>query len=107
MAGSLGINAYTIDTEDFEILALGLGGMIGFYPNNGLFGFRVGGYYSPAIVTGLDGENFWEAKARAEFRVFDQARIYLGYRVLQARLEESGKDVTIDKGVHGGINIRF
>jgi YfaZ precursor len=107
MAGSLGVNAYTIDTEDFEILALGLGGMIGFYPNNGLFGFHVGGYYSPAIVTGLDGQNFWEARARADFRFFDQASAYIGYRVLQADLKDGTKDVTIDDGFVGGINIRF
>jgi len=117
MTGSLGVNAYTVDTEDFEILALGLGGMIGFYPNNGFFGFQVGGYYSPAVVTGLDGENFLEAKARADFRIFDQAVLYIGYRVLRADLKngttvdgilvDGTKDVTIDEGFHGGINISF
>ncbi len=107
MTGSLGVNVYAVDTDDFEILALGLGGMVGFYPNNSRFGFHFGGYYAPAFITGLDGENFWEARFRADFKLFDTARIYIGYREMQAKLEESGTEVTIDKGAHGGLEIRF
>lgn len=107
MAGSLGVNAYTVDTEEFEIIALGLGGMIGFYPNNSKFGFHFGGYYSPAFVTGLDGENFWEARFRADFKMFDNARIYVGYREIRAKLEDSGEQETIDKGAHGGLELSF
>jgi len=69
------------------------------------------------VVTGLDGENFLEAKARADFRIFDQAVLYIGYRVLRADLKngttvdgilvDGTKDVTIDEGFHGGINISF
>lgn len=107
MVGSLGVNAYVVDTDDYEILALGLGGMVGFYPNNSRFGFHFGGYYSPDFITGLDGENFWEARMRADFKLFDNARIYVGYREMQAKLEQSNKTETIDKGAHGGLEIRF
>lgn len=110
--GSLGVNAYAVDTDDFEILALALGGIAGFYPNNSRFGFHFGGYYAPAFTTGLDGERFWEARVRADFKLFDRARIYIGYREMRARLESNGLDAngteeTIDKGGHGGIEISF
>jgi hypothetical protein len=107
MVGALGANAYAVDVEDFEILALGLGGRVGFYPNNSRFGFHFGGYYAPAFVTGLDGETFWDARLRADFKLFDQASIYIGYRELRAKLEASGQEITIDKGAHGGIDIKF
>jgi len=105
--GSLGVNVYGIDTDDFEILAMGLGGRAGFYPNNSRFGLHVGGYYAPKFVTGLDGEKFWEANFRADFKLLDNARIYVGYRKLQAKVENRAKEEVIDDGFHGGLEIKF
>jgi YfaZ precursor len=103
----VGGKAYVVSVGDSDIRALGLGGAARVFPGNGPFG--IGGYafYAPNVVTGGDAKNFWEAGAHLDFEVIrDTADIYVGYRKLRAELND-GTHVTVDKGGHVGVRIRF
>ena len=105
--GGLGGKIYFADVANQDVLALGLGGQFRTFPNNGPIGFGGYLYYAPDVVTGMDGEKFWEASVRVEFEMVKKsANIYLGYREMRADLD-NGQDVTIDSGLHAGVKITF
>lgn len=103
----LGGKAYLATVGNDDLLALGLGGQLRVFPNNGIFG--IGGYvfYAPDIVTVMDGKKFWETGVRAEVEIIKKtASLYLGYRKVRADLD-NGAHVVIDKGTHAGVKILF
>ena len=103
----IGGKFYVISIGDEDIHALGLGGQVRVFPNNGPIG--VGGYlfYAPDIVTSGDGKNFWEAGASVDFEVVkNRASVYVGYRKVRAELNND-VHVTIDSGGHAGLRISF
>ena len=103
----VGGKIYVADVSNKDVLALGLGGEVRVFPNNGPFG--IGGflYYAPNIVTTMDGEKFWEWGVRLEFEaVRKSANIYLGYRKVRAELDNNSR-VTVDSGGHVGVRISF
>lgn len=105
--GGLGGKIYLADVAKQDVLALGLGGQLRAFPNNGPIGFSGYLYYAPDIVTAMDAKKFWELGARAEFEaVKKSANIYLGYRKVRADLDD-GRDITVDSGLHAGIKITF
>lgn len=105
--GGLGGKIYLADVANQDVLALGLGGQFRTFPNNGPFGFGGYLYYAPNVVTGMDGERFWEAGARVEFEAVKKtANVYLGYRKMRADLDD-GRNVTVDSGFHAGVKISF
>jgi len=106
--GRVGAMLYGISMgNDVDGAALGLGGQLRIFPNYSRFGFGAHGYYAPQVVAGLDVDQFWEVGVRADFRMLDTARVYLGYRQIKTRLEESRRTITLDDGLHLGIDIRF
>ncbi|MEK7206919.1 MAG: hypothetical protein AAB134_03455 [Pseudomonadota bacterium] len=103
----LGGKTYLASIGNQDLLALGLGGQLRVFPNNGIFG--IGGYvfYAPDIVTVMDGKKFWETGVRAEMEIIKKtASLYLGYRKVRADLD-NGTHVVIDKGAHAGVKILF
>lgn len=105
--GGLGGRLYLADVANQDVLALGLGGAVRSFPNNGPIGLAGYLYYAPDIVTAMDGEKFWEWGARVEFEMVKKtANIYLGYRKMRAELDD-GRDINVDSGLHAGIKITF
>lgn len=93
--------------DDIEVLALGLGGYARFFPQDGMLGFGIAGYYAPEIVTGLDVDRLWDFEARVEFKVFENASFYFGYRQVKARVDDTKFDIKIDDEFNGGVFLRF
>jgi hypothetical protein len=103
----LGGRIYAASVGDNDVLALALGGQFRWFPGDGIFGLGGQLFYAPDIVTGGDSERFWEAGVRLELEVVRQsASIYVGYRKVETRLD-NGPDLTLDKGGHAGVHIRF
>ncbi len=103
----LGGKIYAVSIGNQDVQALGLGGEVRVFPNDGPIG--IGGYafYAPNVVTAGDGKNFWEAGARVEFEVIkNTANVYIGYSKVRTELN-SGPDVTVDSGGHVGMRINF
>ena len=107
LKASFGGKVYYADFNNEEALALGLGGRLSFFPRNLPVGF--GGYifYAPDIVTGLDAERFYDFGLHVEWEIMDTTSIYLGYRKVEMRVENTGRDVTIDDGGNIGLKINF
>ena len=105
--GGLGGRVYAASVGDDDVLALALGGHVGIFPGSGMIGLGLYGYYAPDILTGADAERFWEAGARINFKLFENARLYVGYREIEMRPEDSSKSVEVDDEAHVGIHIRF
>ncbi len=103
----VGGKIYLVSVGSHDVLALGLGGAVTVFPNDGPIG--VGGYafYAPDAVTGGDGEEFWEAGVRLNFTVVQNtANVYIGYGKVRIELER-GPHVTVDSGGHVGLRINF
>lgn len=107
MEGKLGVRFYLLSADQIDVAALALGGNLTFFPDASKVGFGVHAYYAPEVVSGLDGDRFWEWGARLEFRLFEAGTLYVGYREIETRLEGSSTNITIDDGGFVGLNIRF
>lgn len=104
---AVGGKIYAVSIGNQDLQALGLGGEIRVFPNDGPVG--IGGYafYAPNVVTTGDGKNFWEAGARVEFEAIkNTANVYIGYSKVRTELD-NGPHVTVDSGGRVGLRIDF
>jgi len=106
--GGIGGKLYAVsfDSPNADVFALGLGGQFTLFPNDGAFGVGAYGFYAPRVVTGIDGERFWEAGVRAEVEVIKNSSVYVGYRRVRAELD-NGSSHYVDRGGFAGIQIKF
>lgn len=103
----LGGKVYVVSVGDADIEALGLGGSVRVFPNNGPIGIGGRLFYAPKVVTGGDADKFLETGVHVDWELIrDTADIYVGYRKLRAQLDD-GSRVTVDSGGHVGVRIRF
>jgi hypothetical protein len=54
----------------------------------------------------LDGQRFFDIGVRAEVEVIRNSFVYVGYRQIQAELDNNVK-VNVDKGGFVGLQIKF
>jgi hypothetical protein len=104
--GGLGGKIYTVHVAGSDVAALALGGQLRWFPGNGSFGFGGYAFFSPSVVTFLDGKNFYDAGLRAEVEVFRNSFAYLGVRWQRAELED-GSQPYVDRGGFAGIMVKF
>lgn len=103
----LGGKFYLMSAANEDVYGLGLGGQARVVLGNGPIAIGGSLFYAPDVLTGGDGEDFWEATARLEFEVApDSASLYVGYRKVRAELE-NGANVTVDSGGHVGLELKF
>lgn len=103
----IGGKVYVVSIGDADIRALGLGGQVRAFPNNGPIGLGAYLFYAPDVVTSGDGKNFWEGGVSVEAEVVkNTASIYIGYRKVRTEIE-NGPHVTVDSGGHAGLRISF
>lgn len=102
----LGGKFYAVHVSGKDLLALGLGGQLRWFPGNR--SFAVGGYafYAPSVVTFVDGEKFSDVGLRAEIEVVRNSTLYAGYRWVKADLTNHTSPY-VDKGAFVGIRIEF
>ncbi|TMG90725.1 MAG: hypothetical protein E6H72_10260, partial [Betaproteobacteria bacterium] len=63
-------------------------------------------FYAPHVVTLLDGQRFFDVGVRAEVEVIRNSFLYVGYRQMQAELDNQVK-LNVDKGAFVGMQIKF
>lgn len=107
LIAGVGIRGYGVSTDKVDIGALAIGGLVHYSPpilsRLGIVGQI---YYSPEILTFMDGKHLQSAEVRVEYKVLTQAVVYLGYRNIDADLDNGGK-MDLDDGGHLGIRYMF
>jgi hypothetical protein len=106
VSGGLGGKIYTVHVAGSDVGALALGGQLTWFPGNGNFGLGGYAYYSPQVVTFIDGKNFYDTGLRAQVEVFRNSFAYLGVRWTRAELED-GSQPYVDRGGFAGIMVKF
>ena len=104
--GGVGGKVYSVKAGSGDVIALALGGQLRWFPGNGSFALGVYAFYAPHVVTLLDGERFFDVGVRAEVEVIRNSFVYIGYRQVQAELDNNNK-VDVDKGAFVGLQIKF
>jgi hypothetical protein len=104
--GGLGGRLYSVTVGNSDVAALALGGQVRWFPGNGSFALGAYAFYAPHVVTFVDGQSFFDIGVRAEVEVIKNSFVYIGYRQVQAELEDSSK-VNVDKGAFVGLQIKF
>ena len=110
--GGLGGKLYSVtihnrnEVPNADVLALALGGQLRWFPGNGSFALGTYAFYAPHVVTLLDGQSFYDIGVRAEVEVIRNSFVYVGYRQVQAELDNNVK-VNVDKGGFVGLQIKF
>jgi hypothetical protein len=104
--GGLGGKVYSATVTGGDVLALALGGQLRWFPGNGSFAFGGYAFYAPHVVTLLDGQRFYDVGVRAEVEVIRNSFVYVGYRQVQAELDNNVK-LNVDKGGFVGMQIKF
>jgi hypothetical protein len=104
--GGLGGKLYSVTVGSGDVLALALGGHGRWFPGNGSFAVGAYAFYAPHVVTLLDGERFYDIGVRAEVEVIRNSFVYVGYRQVQAELDNKVK-LNVDKGGFVGLQIKF
>ena len=104
--GGLGGKVYSVTVGNADVLALALGGQVRWFPGNGSFALATYVFYAPHVVTLLDGQRFFDVGVRAEVELIRNSFLYVGYRQVQAELDNQVK-LNVDKGAFVGMQIKF
>ena len=104
--GGLGGKVYSVAVGNADVLALALGGQVRWFPGNGSFALGAYAFYAPHVVTLLDGQRFFDVGVRAEVELIRNSFLYVGYRQVQAELDNQVK-LNVDKGAFIGMQIKF
>ena len=104
--GGLGGKLYSVTVGNGDVLALALGGQARWFPGNGSFALGAYVFYAPHVVTLLDGQRFFDVGVRAEVELIRNSFLYVGYRQVQAELDNQVK-LNVDKGAFIGMQIKF
>ena len=104
--GGLGGKVYSVTAGNADVLALALGGQVRWFPGNGSFALGAYVFYAPHVLTLLDGKRFFDVGVRAEVELIRNSFLYVGYRQVQAELDNQVK-VDVDKGAFVGMQIKF
>jgi len=107
LVAGVGVRGYGIGTNRADIGALAIGGLVQYSPPSlSRLGIVGQVYYSPDILTFMDGKNLLSAEFRVEYKVLTQAVVYVGYRDVGADLDGGGS-IDIDDGGHLGLRFMF
>ncbi len=64
-------------------------------------------YYAPRVVSWGKAEHYAELGLRLEYRLVDQAIVYLGFRKIQAEFKNISSDMVFDESGHLGLQLFF
>lgn len=102
----LGGKLYAVHVSDKDLMALGLGGRLRWFPGNGSFAIGGHAFYAPTVVTFVDGDRFVDLGLRAEVELVRNSTLYVGYRWMRADLNNQTRPY-VDKGAFVGVQIGF
>lgn len=64
-------------------------------------------FYAPQITSFSDNRNLLDFALRFELELAPGARLYLGYRLIEAELDPTGLDYELEDGAHLGLRFSF
>lgn len=95
------------DSPDIKGTTVSLGGFINYdIPNITNLSVRADIYYAPDVLSFDDIEKNLDMSVRVQYRIIEQAWVYLGYRNAEVR-PVHGNEQTIDEGGHVGLMLWF
>ncbi|MEM7612299.1 MAG: YfaZ family outer membrane protein [Pseudomonadota bacterium] len=109
LEGGLGGKLFYVDPDSvgLDATAVALGGFLKYtLPDYDRINAYAHVYFAPDVLVFGDGERYQEFEARIGYNVLREADIYLGMRYSNIRFEPGGS-VTMDNGLHAGIQLRF
>ena len=96
------------DHRSADGAALAIGGKLRWtLPDYNRAGVAGGLYYAPSATSVHDIDGYQEYSVRGEFRLLEDADIYLGYRRIELSYDASAGDRNFEDGVYAGFNIDF
>jgi len=93
------------DAGDGAGLALGGGAQINL-PQVPGFSVKGTAHFAPQITSLDDLENLFRTDIRANYRIIQNADLYVGYRLIRAKIEDRGSN-SVDENVHLGFTFIF
>ncbi|UZE95181.1 YfaZ family protein [Alkalimarinus alittae] len=103
----VGVQATGFDDKQIDGGALGLGGFARLnLPSVPGLSFEGALHYAPSILSFGDADDLTRFKAQVNYRVIQNADVFLGYHFLNTDLEHSN-DVTLDEGIFAGMKLLF
>ncbi len=105
----IGAKAYLgkYDVSDLDLGSIAIGGQIRYtIPASVPMAATLEGHYAPEITSFGDTEKLAEISFRYEFEVVETARVFVGYRLLEADFD-SLDGIEFDDQAHVGIRITF
>lgn len=107
LKAGLGARLVSIDVTGADGSAVGIGGFFNYvFPEHNRFAVGGYAYVAPKVTSFGDMERYLEYGLRADYRIMEQASLYLGLRDVSADFATLG-DATIDDGFHLGISLEF
>jgi len=104
---SLGARAYVAKVQDYSVGAIAIGGDLLFNPEIwGGVGIGANYYVAPGVVAFRDAKDLEEYGVYLSYQITQQARVALGYRVIDVEINNVG-DIQLDKGSYFGLNLSF
>lgn len=113
VTGGLGGKLFYVNPDQFgfDALAIGLGGYLRYtLPRYNRFNVYGHAYFAPDVLAFSDGEQYREIEARISYNVLREADVFLGLRYSNAEFDAGilgTPDITMDNGLHLGIQLRF
>ncbi|MBB5022101.1 YfaZ family outer membrane protein [Desulfurispira natronophila] len=104
---ALGGRLYGFDAAGEKAMVLAIGGTVRqnfhFAP---LMGVEASGHIAPKVTSFGKAERFFEGGIRIFYEVLVNADVYLGYRNVQVKYENTSSE-TVEDSLHFGLRIRF
>lgn len=108
---AIGAKAYAGKFDELpedKLGAVGLGGKFSYViPNSTPMAAYFEAYLAPSITSFGDIDGLFEWNIGFELEVAPSAKVYIGYREIEAELAISNIDYDLDDAVHVGINFTF
>lgn len=102
----LGTRAIYTSLNSGDVLAVGFGGQ-GRVALSKVIGLGGHFYYAPSITSFLDGDGYHEFALRLDAQLSRKAQVYLGYRNIKVRLDNSDNKIELDDDFHIGLKLYF
>ena len=95
------------DVRDATGFSLAIGGKLNWtLPRYNRAAVGASLYFAPSVTSTSDIDGYQSYAVQGEFKVLEDARIYLGYRHVELSFD-GASDRTFEDGVYGGIRLDF
>lgn len=104
----LGFEGNMYKFGDFKGSAVGLGGSLRLnIPSVPGLSVETNLHYAPDVLSYGDADEFRRFRTQANYRIIENADVSLGYRYINAGLEETSKNVNLESGVYLGLKLNL